>query len=77
MAKKSSEMPVSEKDWRAENDARTLIEAERIKLDKGRYGKAQEHAKAESEALRKIVPQKPTGKPKAPPPRGGSRGRGR
>jgi len=47
MAKKksSSVCCVSDDDWRAESDLRTLIEAEKIKKDKKRYAAAKEVAK--------------------------------
>lgn len=36
---------VSDEDWRAESDLRTLIEAEKIKKDKKRFAAAQAKAK--------------------------------
>lgn len=46
MAKKSGSVCcVSDQDWRAESDLRTLIEAEKIKKDKKRFAVAQAKAK--------------------------------
>jgi hypothetical protein len=44
-----------EQDFRSEQDMRTLIEAERIKRDKGRLSRAMKKAKEERAALGKVV----------------------
>jgi hypothetical protein len=43
-----------EERWRSESDARTLMEAEKIKSDKPRYAKAQSIAKEQAAALLKV-----------------------
>lgn len=45
MAKKSGIGCVSDSEWRAESDLRTLVEAEKIKKDKKRFAAAQAKAK--------------------------------
>jgi len=57
-----------ESKWKAESDARTLCEAEAIKSDKGRMGKAAKAAKqmakdknVEAMAMRKIAAGKASG----------------
>ena len=52
----------SEQDWQAESDARTLQEAEAIKTDQKRMGRAQEAAKkmlkeeqAKADALKRLA----------------------
>jgi len=49
-----SEEAKQEEKWRAESDARTLMEAEKIKADKTRYAKAQAIAKEQAAALLKV-----------------------
>jgi ABC-type xylose transport system substrate-binding protein len=50
-------MPTSKEEakWRAEDDARTLVRAEEIKLDKKRLNNAQAHAKKQIKELSKVV----------------------
>ncbi len=55
-------VPTQEDDWRAEDDVRSLTEAEAIKADSGRMKKAQKMAKvmlaeekAKAEAMEKIA----------------------
>lgn len=57
--------PMDDKNWQAESDAHTLIEAETIKLDKKRMEKALKAAKdiakekeSEAKAAKKIVKNK-------------------
>ena len=45
----------SEEDFRSESDMRTLIEAERIKLDKGRMSAALKKGKEQRDALTQVV----------------------
>lgn len=45
----------SEAEWRAEDDLRTLMNAERIKKDKQRYSKAMEIAKKQHADLKAVV----------------------
>jgi len=56
------DMPMSDNDWQAEDDARTLSEAEVIKSDASRLSKAEAAAKTiserkqkEAEAMKKIA----------------------
>ena len=56
--------PISDNDWRARDDARTLVSAEEIKADEERFKNAQEAArkllddkKQETIALKKIAGQ--------------------
>lgn len=50
MAKSKAVVAPSEDDWRAESDARTLIQAQEIRNDRGRYrrAKAQLHKQADA-----------------------------
>lgn len=52
---KGSEYDDDDMKWRAEQDARTLIEAEKIKGDKSRYGPALASVKEQSAALARIT----------------------
>ena len=62
--------PVSDNDWEARSHARTLAEAERIKADPVKHGKAviaakkmAEESKQEAKAIQKVANRKiPTGK---------------
>lgn len=47
--------PDSDKDWQAEHDCNTLIEAEKIKKDKGRYAAAMKVAKKKHEDLKAVA----------------------
>lgn len=65
--------PVSERDWAAQSDARTLAEAEAIKKDEGRMKAAQGWAKKIADAemekaktLKRIANAKPSYKVKPP-----------
>lgn len=49
-----AEMPGMDKDWMAESDLRTLIDAEKIKKDKGRYGAAMKKHKEMMDAMKGI-----------------------
>lgn len=49
------EAPGLDEDFRAESDMRTLIEAERIRNDKGRFKKAMMKAKEEKDAVMAAV----------------------
>jgi uncharacterized protein YjcR len=44
-----------EAEWRAEDDLRTLLEAEKIKKDSKRYKAAQAMAKAKMAAMNKVA----------------------
>jgi hypothetical protein len=44
-----------EKDWKAESDLSTLMEAERIKRDKPRYERAMKCAKKKAGDLKSVV----------------------
>ncbi len=48
----------SEEDFRAESDMRTLIEAEKIKKDKGRMSAALKKGKEQRDALASVVDEK-------------------
>ena len=48
----------SEKDWRAQDDARTLKQSMEIKKDPARMKAAQEHCNKEMEALKVIAKMK-------------------
>ena len=48
----------SEADFRAESDMRTLIEAEKIKKDKGRMSAALKKGKEQRDALASVVDKK-------------------
>jgi hypothetical protein len=52
---KAVETAPSDEKWRAESDARTLREAEEIKGDRGRLGKAAAHAKDQVEQNAKVA----------------------
>jgi hypothetical protein len=41
--------------WQAEQDARTLMQAEEIKADKGRLGKAKAHASKQAAAATRVA----------------------
>jgi len=67
MASPMAEKQKSEEDWKAESDARTLVDAEAIKVDEPRMKKAQAAAKkmldeeqARAEAMKKIAGAKMT-----------------
>lgn len=49
-----AEMEKQEKEWRADADLRTLIEAEKIKKDKARYAAAMKMHKEQLAALQNI-----------------------
>ena len=59
MAKVEEATPYEEteegKKWRAENDMRTLVDAEEIKKDKKRYNAALACAKEKMAAMKKVV----------------------
>ena len=55
MANKAA-MPGIDKDYMAEADLRTLIEAEKIKKDKGRYGAAMKRCKQMATDMAAIKP---------------------
>lgn len=58
MAKKAKNSPMSiglDRDWQAQQDMRTLIDAEKIKKDKARYKAACNCAKEEMAARAKLV----------------------
>ena len=48
----------SEADFRAESDMRTLIEAEKVKKDKGRMSAALKKGKEQRDALASVVDEK-------------------
>ena len=54
---KTANIP-SEEDFHAESDMRTLIEAERIKLNKGRMSAALKKGREQRDALSKVVDKK-------------------
>jgi hypothetical protein len=58
MAKKTN-VP-SEADFRAEGDMRSLIEAEKIKKDKGRMSAALKKGREQRDALASVVDKKET-----------------
>lgn len=77
MAKKKTASPVMcepDRDWQAENDLRTLKDAEQIRADKGRMARAAAVLKKEQSALQRvggtIAPAKaaPKGTSAKPPP---------
>ena len=45
-------------DWQAENDMRTLIDAEKIKKDKGRMSAAMKKGKEQRVALESVIDKK-------------------
>lgn len=49
-----AEMAAEEKKWKADSDLRTLIEAEKIKKDKARYGAAMKCHAEQMKALASI-----------------------
>lgn len=49
-----AEMDKQEKEWRADSDLRTLIEAEKIKKDKARYAAAMKMHKEQLAALQNL-----------------------
>lgn len=51
----NSKMDAEEKKWRADSDLRTLIEAEKIKGDKARYGEAMKLQKEMKQNLEAIA----------------------
>jgi hypothetical protein len=53
-----AEMAKMEKQWQAEHDLRTLIDAEKIKRDKGRYAAAMKAHKEQKAALESIAKDK-------------------
>lgn len=53
-----AEMAKQEKQWAAESDLRTLIEANRIKKDKARYAAAMACHKEQMAALASIAAEK-------------------
>lgn len=48
-------MTAEDKKWEVESDARTLREAEEIKVDSGRFKKAAAELKKQAEAARRAV----------------------
>ena len=56
MAKKTK--PPSDEDFRAENDMRSLIDAEKIKKDKGRFSAAMKKGREQRDALTSVVDKK-------------------
>lgn len=55
-----STMAAQEREWRAESDMRTLIEAEKIKKDRSRLTAALKKGKQERDALSEVVEKKET-----------------
>ena len=56
MSKKSSGEAIGpDKDWEAESDLRTLINAEKIKKDKSRMSAAMKKAKEQRDALANVA----------------------
>lgn len=54
MAKKAEAAAGPNKDWQAECDVRTLMEAEKIKADKPRHRRAVGHARKQMDHLKKV-----------------------
>ncbi len=54
-------MSAQEKQWRAQEDARTLMAAEQIKRDRDRVSGVKVVAKQMQQALGKATPKRPTG----------------
>jgi hypothetical protein len=52
---KASPMTAMDKRWQAESDARTLIEAEKIKADRTRLKNAKTHAANQARDAAKVV----------------------
>ena len=52
---KSSSVTMEDKDWRAESDMRTLIDAQEIMKDKARYKAAMAEAKKRMAAMQAVV----------------------
>lgn len=52
--KKGKSIVMSEDDWEARNDLRTLVEARKIRSDQKRLKRAQECARSKIQALRDI-----------------------
>lgn len=52
---KTMKMSKEEQSWRAEDDLRTLMEAKKIKADKGRYQAAIAKGRERMDGLMKIV----------------------
>jgi len=59
-------MSASDREWRARDDMRVLIESQKIQADRARLKAAQEQARKEAEALRRVAakPAKPSGRPR-------------
>ncbi len=53
-----AKLSAEDKKWRAENDVRTLIEAEEIKADPERYKAAIKAGRAQASAIRKVTSAK-------------------
>lgn len=47
--------PKSNHDWQAEDDCRTLMRAEEIKMDKGRHNRAKRHAMKQAKASVRVA----------------------
>lgn len=48
-------MAAQEKEWQADSDMRTLIEAEKIKKDKPRFRRAMKKAKEQRDQLAQVM----------------------